>query len=278
MSLLKDRVGSIIPSKNAIFINQDKDLGYVIDSLMLHQIRHLLCVNDELELKGIVSIMDVLSALYKTGSVDFLNTSVEEIMTKQVYTVNADESIRDTILLLENMGLSGLPVMSDESIAGFFTTKDVIGVNMNATWDKIPDKKISLDDNNIGRLLSEDDIITDYYTIWQIADKFIQSKRRQLVVNSGETGNFLGLLTPAKLFTTLIPSFGKKFESGLLHNEPFSNFDVMLNTFTSTSTSIQSVRKEMRDHGIGGIPLISNQKVMKIITEKDLLGYLSINI
>lgn len=278
MSLLKDRVGSLIPSKNAIFINQDKDLGYVIDSLMLHQIRHLLCVNDTLELKGIVSIMDVLSSLYKSGSVDFLNTKVERIMTKQVYTLNTDETVRDGILLLESMGLSGLPVMSDENISGFLTTKDIISTQFDEVWDQVEDTTISLDDNNIGRLISNEDTVTDDYTIWQMADKFIQARRRQLVVNSGETGKFLGLLTPAKLLTTLIPSFNKKFESGLLQNEPFANFDVMLNTFSTTSTSILDVRKEMSYHGIGGIPIVLNQTVMKIITEKDLLGYLSLKI
>ncbi|MCY3413056.1 MAG: CBS domain-containing protein [Candidatus Heimdallarchaeota archaeon] len=277
MSTLYNRIGSF-PSKSAIFINENKDVGYTIDTMMLHQIQHILVVNTNLELTGIISMMEILSSLYREGSVNFLSIPIRRIMNTDIFTVSQDETIRDAVLLLENMGVSGVPVMSDGNISGFFTINDLISPEFDDLWYEIPDATIALDDNNIGRLVTEQEQITNDYTIWQVSDRFIQSRRTSLVVNDGDTGGFLGMITPSKLFTTLIPSFGKKFRDGLLQTEPISNFNLNLNRFVSNSLSLLDIRKEMSTHNLETIPIISNNTITKVINTADLLGYLALNI
>lgn len=277
MSILFQSVGAFA-SQNAIFIEQDRDIGYAVDTFMLHQVRYLLITDENIELMGVLSVMDVITDLYKEGNISFLNKKVKEIMSTEIYTVDADDNVRDAILMMENMGLSGLPVVTDGNISGFFTTKDVVGKELTGMWEQVPDTNIALDDNNIGRLISEKDMITDDYTIWQIADRFLQANRRQLVVTNGQSGQFMGLITPSTILTALIPSFERKFQGDILQDTPLSNFDLRFNTFTSNSSSILLIRSEMSMHALEALPIVRDQKVVKIISEKDLVGYASINI
>ena len=277
MSILFQSVGAYA-SQNAIFIEQDRDIGYAVDSMMLHQVRYLLITDQNIELMGVLSVMDIIRDLFKEGNVKFLEKKVKEIMSKEIYTVDNDESVKDAILMMENMGLSGLPVVTDNNISGFFTARDVIGKELTGMWKEIPDTKIALDDNNIGRLISEKDMVTDDYTVWQISDRFLQSNRRQLVVTSGHSGQFIGLITPSSILTTLIPSFERKFQGDILQDTPISNYDLRYNTFTSNSNSLLLIRSEMSMHGLEALPIVRDQKVVKIISEKDLVGYASFNI
>ncbi|MBZ4642733.1 MAG: hypothetical protein PWQ25_2037 [Deferribacteres bacterium] len=57
---------------------------------------------------------------------------VKEIMTKNVISVKADQSIKDAVIILRRHKISGVPVLdSDENVVGVFSETDIL--------DKLPD-------------------------------------------------------------------------------------------------------------------------------------------
>ena len=51
---------------------------------------------------------------------------VYEYMTKNVVTIDKDESIRDAILKLRRAKISGMPVLDGDNVAGVFSEEDLL--------------------------------------------------------------------------------------------------------------------------------------------------------
>jgi CBS domain-containing protein len=80
------------------------------------------------ELKGIVSERDYARKVILQGK-SSKTTSVAEIMTSNVITVNMDNSIEDCMLLMSNKKIRHLPVIGkDGKVSGILSVSDIVKV------------------------------------------------------------------------------------------------------------------------------------------------------
>lgn len=95
-------------------------------ALMANQfIRHILVVDTEERLCGVISDRDVLRALARTP--DWNSKMVHEIMTSDSITVTADASISSAVKLILAKRINCLPVIgADGRICGILTTTDLL--------------------------------------------------------------------------------------------------------------------------------------------------------
>lgn len=99
-------------------------------------IRHLPIVDGEGNLEGLVTRHDVLAALDSTLRVkasrrDPATIPLEEIMTRDVVTVEADANLRQAALFLEKHKYSCLAVMREGRFTGIVTDADLVAVAIN---------------------------------------------------------------------------------------------------------------------------------------------------
>jgi CBS domain-containing protein len=81
--------------------------------------------NDNMQVVGIVSIIDILRKLFYNGTQP-KDENIGEITTKKVVSCNYDDLISKVWDLMDETGFSGLPVNKKKKLIGMITRKDII--------------------------------------------------------------------------------------------------------------------------------------------------------
>ena len=76
---------------------------------------------------GIITERDVLRKVVATG-LDASNTKIEQVMTKEVITIDSDKSIEDACSLMTEHDIKKLPVLEEGKLIGIITATDLISV------------------------------------------------------------------------------------------------------------------------------------------------------
>jgi CBS domain-containing protein len=108
-------VWSISPDTSvleALIYLADKDIGAVL-------------VVQEGHLVGIISERDFVRSIAGTGQC-LIETTVEDYMTKDVYTVEPDQTIEECMQLMTNKRIRHLPVTENGQLVGLISIGDVV--------------------------------------------------------------------------------------------------------------------------------------------------------
>ncbi len=81
-------------------------------------------VDSEKSLIGIVTEFDLVRALRK--ETDLAATSVDELMTRDVISVEADTSVDEVMEILERERILRVPVVSDGNLIGVVSRSDIL--------------------------------------------------------------------------------------------------------------------------------------------------------
>ncbi len=123
---------STIMSSDVITVNHTNSIKEVSDLIEGKNIRHVPVVSGK-KVIGMLSSTDLQKISFintvdgnelTTGMYDVL--SIEQVMTKNVKTVQKDETIHDVALTLAKTEFHALPVLDGEEIVGIVTTTDLI--------------------------------------------------------------------------------------------------------------------------------------------------------
>lgn len=123
-----------------VTVPPDTSLVQARDIIADKEIAHLLVVDNQEQLIGIVSDRDVKQSWASpatTLSVHELNyilkqLTVETIMRKKIITIPPDTTIERAASIMQESRISSLPVVQGEKLLGIITTTDVMGVLLQA--------------------------------------------------------------------------------------------------------------------------------------------------
>jgi len=126
-----------------------------------HDIDHLLVVNDQKKLIGIISDRDLKrywaspATSLSTHELSYLleKVTVDMVMIKTVVTVSTSTTIERAAYIMQQNRISALPVMEEDELAGMITSTDVMAVLLEAIG--ISDESTRLGvfvSDNIGQL------------------------------------------------------------------------------------------------------------------------------
>ena len=123
---------STIMTKDPIKVNITNDISDVVQIFKERNIHHIPVVSGE-SLIGMISKTDIERISFVTGMDEgsantavYNMVSIEQVMTKQVETVQAEDQIRDAAELFARGKYHALPVLEGDKLAGIVTTTDVI--------------------------------------------------------------------------------------------------------------------------------------------------------
>jgi len=120
-----------------VFTLKASDSVYDARALMREKdIRHIPIIDDTNRLVGLVSQRDILSAsestLHTTSSEQRISLEkqhkIEEVMTRQIKTVDERDSLRSAAMRLRKFKHGCLPVVTDGELKGIITDTDFVGV------------------------------------------------------------------------------------------------------------------------------------------------------
>ena len=121
-----------IMTSSPISVNLTNGIGDVVQIFEENKIRHLPVVSGD-RLIGMISKTDIERISYVEGyDEEGVTTAVnqmlklEQVMTKQVETVQVDDQIKEAAQLLAKGEYHALPVLDGQQLTGIVTSTDVI--------------------------------------------------------------------------------------------------------------------------------------------------------
>jgi acetoin utilization protein AcuB len=123
-------------SKNPITTRPNASVPDALKVMQGSKVRQLPVINDEHEMVGIVSLVDLFrvspspATSLSIWEVDYLleKITVEKVMTTEVITVTEDTAVEEAGRIMADNAISGLPVMRDGELVGIITESHLFGI------------------------------------------------------------------------------------------------------------------------------------------------------
>jgi len=133
-------VVSKVMTRNPVFIHPELSLSEARSLMDKEQIGHLPVLNKNNELAGLITRVDLLKAGPSPAtSLDMYEISyllskltVENVMMKEIITVQENEVIEEAARIMADQGIGCLPVMNGSLLVGIVTDTDIFHFFVNA--------------------------------------------------------------------------------------------------------------------------------------------------
>ena len=126
----------MIMSTDLKTVSPKDNLAAVRKIMQENRIHHVPVVNEDNGLVGLVTLSDVLAATDSIlrddeSRLHAREIKVEDIMVRNLATIDENASLRQAALFLESHGIGCLPVVTDGNLRGIVTDTDFVGVAIN---------------------------------------------------------------------------------------------------------------------------------------------------
>lgn len=231
-----------------VTVNPDSPLSEIIDILAHDKSGRVVVLKEEKPI-GIISTRDVIAAFSEHG-LNVFNLKAKDIMSEELVKVSVDDDVNKVIRLMVINGIGGVPVMDGNVLSGIFTERDVLKllntIKFSGLIDSVMSSKIvSVDENS---------------TIVDAAKMMSRYNIRRLPVISNN--RLIGIVTAADIVKYLykVKNVGKVLEAGTKNPITVTKYDPI-----SKAVSLMVTRN------IGTLPVIESEKIIGIVTERDLM-------
>ncbi|WP_296858023.1 CBS domain-containing protein [uncultured Methanobrevibacter sp.] len=282
-----DREGDImaIASKDVISIPPSKSIKDTAKVMMEHEFRRLPITDPGSgKVLGIVTVMDILDFFgggkkfniiekkYQDNFLAAINEPVREIMSRGVVTLSNKASIGETIEVMSSNHVGAIPLVdNDNKLVGIVTERDIV-LSLSGVISK----------ETVQDYMSHKVFTTTPGTPLESACKImVRNGLRRIPIIGGEADiskaskKLLGILTSTdvirflnakelfdKLNSNLATDVLKTQISDIMAKEPIT---------VSQDMGIGDLCTLFAEKNIGGVPVVKDDEVIGIITERDIL-------
>ncbi|MBE6503186.1 MAG: CBS domain-containing protein [Methanobrevibacter sp.] len=282
-----DREGDImaIASKDVISIPPSKSIKDTAKVMMEHEFRRLPITDPGSgKVLGIVTVMDILDFFgggkkfniiekkYQDNFLAAINEPVREIMSRGVVTLSNKASIGETIEVMSSNHVGAIPLVdNDNKLVGIVTERDIV-LSLSGVISK----------ETVEDYMSHKVFTTTPGTPLESACKImVRNGLRRIPIIGGEADiskaskKLLGILTSTdvirflnakelfdKLNSNLATDVLKTQISDIMAKEPIT---------VSQDMGIGDLCTLFAEKNIGGVPVVKDDEVIGIITERDIL-------
>ncbi len=215
--------------------------------------RRMPVVNDKNFLEGIVTSVDILTALANGESI---KSSVSKIMVKNVFTCSVDDTI-DTVFQKLKIGKrGGLPVMNKNKPVGMVTERDFVKNFANVVF------KTAVDQIMIQRPM----VLKITHTMYDALRLTATARLRRFPVLDGN--RVVGITTSHDILSNLVQN---NFDINAL-KVPLVTMMRTVIAKTNKSSDISDAIKTMNNLDVGGLVVVdTDANLQGIITDRDIL-------
>lgn len=238
------------------------------------------------KLLGIVTSMDILNFLgggdkyniikYKCNDnyLSAINEPIKEIMTRGTITMNHKSSIRETVKAMVDNHVGAMPIVDkDDKLVAIVTERDFALSLAGVLTDQTVEDYMTTDVITITPGTS-----LNYVTKFMVRNSF----RRLPIVSEDEHApehtedKLIGIVTSTDILKYFVD---KKFFSQMNTNVASDLLDeIKISELMSNGArtiepyaKLGDFTELLKEHNIGGVPVVRNDQVIGIITERDIL-------
>lgn len=117
-----------VMSRDPVTIKEEENVMDAAKLMAESNIGSLVVLNEEEELTGIVTEMDIVKKVTAKDTKGE-KVTVKEIMSEPVHTIKGDRMIQDAARLMADKDIRRLPVISDGDMVGIITENDILEIS-----------------------------------------------------------------------------------------------------------------------------------------------------
>lgn len=114
-------------TKKVLVTAPDITIREVARIMAEHRVGCLIVLDNNKKIVGIITELDIIRKVV-AGDKDPSTTTVEEVMSKEVYTVQADQTLEEASRIMIENNIKKLPVLENDKLVGILTATDLISV------------------------------------------------------------------------------------------------------------------------------------------------------
>ncbi|MBQ6813594.1 MAG: CBS domain-containing protein [Methanobrevibacter sp.] len=267
-----------LAKKDVISIPPTKSIKEAAEMMIEHGFRRLPVTHPgSNKLLGIVTAMDILDFLGGGSKFDIIekkhndnflaaiNDPVKEIMSREVISISPKYSIKESVSVMTENGIGSLPIVDKEGkVVGIVTERDFALALAG-----------SLTNETVGEIMIKDVITTTPGTPIESCSKImVRNNLRRIPVV--EEDNMIGIVTS----TDILRFFGdKEMFASMTSNSGLDVLKRKISEIVKPNISVTESYVKLGDlcdllaeKNIGGVPVVDDDKLVGIITERDILN------
>jgi CBS domain-containing protein len=211
-------------------------------------------VTEGSKLVGILSSIDILEFLEKNN----VEHTAEELMIKNVLMIDASYTIEEAIVFLKSSLRGTAPIVSHGILAGMIEDKDI------TKYIKTP---IGI---QVAEVMTQKPIfVRSDQTFYEVSKVMSRGKIRRLPILEGE--DIVGIVTPTDMLWHLTKNNYPEITKMTTQVKEIMNKRVLC---VKKDVDIFAAIDIMNGHQVGGLPVIEDNRMVGIVTERDILNLL----
>jgi CBS domain-containing protein len=251
--LKRDQKIVSIAKLNPIFSREKDLISQVVEKILETGYRRLAILSPKGKVSGVITTMDILDAFLRKQS---FNEPVSTIMSREVITCNANDTV---YFLLQKFKISrrgGFPVLDNGKLIGMVSERDIVkrfaSVPFNMSVSEVMTKRPFF--------------IKSSLSIFDTAKALVNTRYRRLPIV--EENKLVGLITTIDLLKQIQKY---NFDSSKLHT-PVEDISIKQIYTVMKNQDVSDAIGTMVENDVGGLPVIdSNNMLEGMITERDIL-------
>ena len=235
-------------------------------SIAVHNKLRRLPVLEDMKVVGILTVMDILQCLHDLGIKEALETSVDQVMTREVFGALPTISVKDAAQKILESPVTGMLLHDSEGvIAGIVTISDFIRASQffeeaeACQIKKIMRKKVAT--------------IPNQATVKDLLSEFI-SKNEHRLVKVNESRKVVGILTTGDVLNYISKNFVKE-EADIMNMDGDTLITKNVRVVMEDE-DLSSFYWILKHQSIGGCPVVnSKEELVGMIDEHNLFDFLA---
>jgi CBS domain-containing protein len=250
-----------IASKEVVALKENCTCADVL-RVMLDRYRRIPITSHKGYFRGFVTasdILDILGAGPRFRQVRSLKADVIKVISKSLY-LNKDATIGQAIDLLKRGRRGAYPILDNKKLIGIVSEWDIAKLVSQKTGIQV-----------CQAMHPRPMVAKDSWSIFDAAKAMVRARYRRLPVVHNKI--IAGIITPKDILTWLNDN---KVLSRLKEiKEPISNVMVRNVVTIGPKADLADAVKIMARAGIGGLPVVDDEVLIGIITERDIVDCIS---
>ena len=255
------------------------------DILIRHRIGRLV-VEFNKKPVGIVTEKDISMSISIFSEKPIAKILVRDIMSKDLITLNPEASVYDCAKLMKKHGISSIVIKNSRGkLVGVVTKTDLVSTFLVQSTASLPISKI---------MTKKVITVSPNDSIFEVESILLNNKIRRVIVSKNKTP--VGIITyrdfvPAKTFDLHKEFTDPEERSEIFWNSQPNEFNVNKLSYLLTFSAKDIMAKEpffvsprdvvygaailMIRHGISGLPVVQNKKLVGIVTKSDIVNVIA---
>lgn len=235
---------------------------------------------------GIITEKDIAKSISIFSGKPIAKISVRDIMSKDLVTVQPDNSIYDCAKLMIKYGISSVIVKNSRGkLVGIVTKTDLVSTFLIQSTARLPISKI---------MTKKVITVSPNDSIFEVESVLLNSKIRRVVVSKNKSP--VGIITyrdfiPAKTFDLYKEFTDPEERTEIFWGPQLNEFNVNNSSYLLTFLAKDIMTKNpyfvspndvvytaaiiMIRHGISGLPVVRGKKLVGIVTKTDIVNVIA---